>query len=588
MSIGEQFIEIIKEKTVLSEVISLSVPLKKKGSNLWGCCPFHKEKTASFSVDDRKGFYHCFGCGVHGDAISFLMEQKGFSFTETLEFLAGRLGIPMPEATPQQAQAQKIAKNLYDLHDVAANYFAEKLWLPEGAKALGYLKNRGLSDETIRFFKIGLSSGGWDSLTKHLINFGFSPAQCVEAGLSIKNDQGSLHDRFRDRIMFPILNMKKRVIAFGGRILGDGEPKYLNSPETPIFHKGSELFNLGHARDEAHKQSKILVVEGYMDVISLWQNGIHNVVAPLGTAITEDQLAKLWKVCPQMILSFDGDAAGQRASWRALERMLPLLTPELGAQFLQLPTGHDPDTLVQEEGAEKFKARMHSAPALSDYVFARYTQGKSFRTAESLARLESDLSRIAQEIKDNTLKKNFSFYFNQQIWQKIKSPKNKKGDKDVSLSHPKTKGGAVKIDDILIFYLLKNPILIQEFEEQLMHIRLSPSKNDLIRGKFLEYVALKLPLDPAALIDYLKSFGLTETVEKILERTPKSQGQILVSGPDVQDKIQDFFRRHYREQMEQELKNLQKTLRSGNIGLEKVQAFHHLKNALDKIDVWGD
>ncbi|MDP8914274.1 MAG: DNA primase, partial [Pseudomonadota bacterium] len=338
MSLSPQFLDEIRARTSLSGVIGKQVKLTRAGREWKACCPFHKEKTPSFTINDEKGFYHCFGCGAHGDAIRFLTDARGLPFMDAVKELADSAGMDLPAPDPRAQQKAERASSLYEVMDAAARWFGEQLAGVEGGDARSYLQRRGIGDATRQRFGFGFAPDSRSKLKSALKQFG--PEKLIEAGLIIDPEGGKEpYDRFRGRLMIPIRDQRGRVIAFGGRIIGEGEPKYLNSPETPLFDKGRTLYNLDRAGQASRNASRLIVVEGYMDVIALDQAGIAESVAPLGTAVTEGQLERLWRLVPCPILCFDGDAAGQKASLRAALRALPHVGPGRSLGFVTMPPG---------------------------------------------------------------------------------------------------------------------------------------------------------------------------------------------------------------------------------------------------------
>ncbi|HET19274.1 MAG TPA: DNA primase [Chromatiales bacterium] len=354
--IPQSFIDDLVARADIVEVIGSRVPLKKKGREYAACCPFHHEKSPSFFVSPDKQFYHCFGCGAHGTVLGFLMAYERFDFVEAVETLAGQMGLEVPREGGETPQAHPHAPLIAILEDSSRFYQAE---LKRTPRAIDYLKRRGVSGETAAAYGLGYAPPGFDTLERALR----ADKQVIEhlkrAGMLSEGEHGRLYDRFRERIMFPIRDRRGRVIAFGGRVLGDEKPKYLNSPETPLFHKGHELYGLFEARKALGRPDRLVVVEGYMDVVMLAQHGLHEAVATLGTAVTREQVDLMFRHTAQVVFCFDGDEAGRRAAWRALESTLPQLRDGLDARFMFLPEGEDPDSLVRKEGAEAFRARIH-------------------------------------------------------------------------------------------------------------------------------------------------------------------------------------------------------------------------------------
>ncbi len=390
--IPQTFIDDLLNRTDIVDVVSSRVQLKKTGKNFSACCPFHKEKTPSFSVSPDKQFYYCFGCGAGGNALGFIMDHDNLDFPQAVEELAKAAGMEVPreESGRNQKPRQPTDSPLYPLLTAAADYYRQALKShPTRKAAVDYLKGRGLSGEIARDFGLGFAPPGWDNLLKHLSSDSLQQKAMIDAGLLIENaESGKRYDRFRDRVIFPIRDSRGRVIAFGGRVLGDDKPKYLNSPETPVFHKGQELYGLYEARKSNRDLDEVMVVEGYMDVIALAQQGLRNAVATLGTATSEEHLKRLFRIVPSVLFCFDGDQAGRSAAWRALESTLPSLQDGRRARFLFLPEGEDPDTLVRSEGTDAFRARINQqAQPLADYFFQQLTQEADPRSLEGKAHL---------------------------------------------------------------------------------------------------------------------------------------------------------------------------------------------------------
>jgi DNA primase len=387
--IPKQFIDDLIQRVDIVEVIDARVPLKKAGKDYKACCPFHEEKTPSFTVSPDKQFYHCFGCGVHGTAIGFLMDYEHLSFPEAVEELARQAGIEVPhEARGTISAEPPIGADLAELLREAARFYRQQLREHADApKAVDYLKGRGITGEIAKEFELGFAPDGWDHLLRALGKDEKTREALVTAGLAVKKEGGGYYDRFRARVMFPIHDHRGRIVGFGGRVLDQGEPKYLNSPETPLFHKGRELYGLYRARDAIKRENRVLVVEGYMDVVALAQYGIDYAVATLGTATTREHLERLFRHAPEVVFSFDGDRAGREAAWRALENALPVLHEGRQVSFLFLPEGEDPDTLVRKEAAEAFTARLKAAMPLPDFLFQGLTRQVDLARLDGRARL---------------------------------------------------------------------------------------------------------------------------------------------------------------------------------------------------------
>ena len=390
--IPQSFIDDLLNRTDIVDVVSSRVQLKKAGKNYTACCPFHKEKTPSFSVSPDKQFYYCFGCGAGGNALGFIMDHDNLDFPQAVEELAKAAGMEVPreESGRSHKPRQPTDSPLYPLLTAAADFYRQALKSHPARKvAVEYLKGRGLTGEIARDFGLGFAPPGWDNLYKHLSSDTLQQKAMIDAGLLVENaETGKRYDRFRDRVMFPIRDSRGRIIAFGGRVLGDDKPKYLNSPETPVFHKGQELYGLFEARKFNRSLDEIIVVEGYMDVIALAQQGLRNAVATLGTATSEEHMKRLFRVVPSVLFCFDGDQAGRNAAWRALEATLSCLQDGRRARFLFLPEGEDPDTLVRSEGTDAFKARINQhAQPLADYFFQQLTEEADPRSLEGKAHM---------------------------------------------------------------------------------------------------------------------------------------------------------------------------------------------------------
>lgn len=396
-TIPRDFIELLLAKIDLVDLISLHIPLRKKSaSNYFACCPFHQEKSASFSVSQPKQFYYCFGCGAHGNAIDFTMKQDRLSFVETIEKLARMAGMTVPN-TAHQASKKETLPELYTLMEqVTAHYYQA---MSTSQRAIEYLKKRGISGAIAKQFSLGYASPAWNQL---LDNFGKKPediSKLMQVGLIIKKNEGGYYDRFRDRILFPIHNDRGRIIGFGGRIIDEGEPKYLNSPETILFQKGHEWYGLYHALKAHRNLKQVLIVEGYMDVIALYQHGITYAIATLGTATTAHHLQRIFRYTSDLIFCFDGDQAGRRAAWRALEILFPLIQDGITVRFLFLPEGEDPDSMIRKEGSSLFEKRIENALSLATFFFQTLSQENEMTTLEGRARFAAQAMQTIRQVE---------------------------------------------------------------------------------------------------------------------------------------------------------------------------------------------
>lgn len=385
--IPQQFIDDLVSRLDIVDLVDQYVPLRKAGREYIACCPFHQEKSASFTVSRDKQFYHCFGCGAHGTVIGFLMEHQNLGFVEAIEDLASRAGLEVPRGITRSPESLTAAKGVFDVLSQASHAYRAALRDESGAEAVEYLKARGVSGETAARFALGYAPSGWDYLLRKLGGSRQQEHLLQDAGLAIKKDGGGCYDRFRHRVMFPIRDQRGRVIAFGGRVMGDEMPKYMNSPETPVFHKGRELYGLYEARSSQRRLERLLVVEGYMDVIMLAQYDIGYAVATLGTATTKEHLEKLFRVVSEVVFCFDGDRAGREAGWRALENALSVVGDGQQVRFMFLPDGDDPDSLVQREGKAAFEVLIEAATPLSSYFFDELTHRADLSSLDGRARL---------------------------------------------------------------------------------------------------------------------------------------------------------------------------------------------------------
>lgn len=428
MSVPKAFLDELRARVPVSDVIGKRIKLTRAGREYKGCCPFHHEKTPSFYVNDQKGFYHCFGCGVHGDVIRFLTDHDNMPFMDAVEQLASQAGMQVPKPSIEEQKKFQRQMSLYDLMEAATKFYEAQLHRAENKKILEYLLTRGISLETIKSFRLGFAPEG-DVLINHLKKAGYTTESIVEAGLCKVSErkQGEVYPFFRNRVMFPVTDLQGRVVAFGGRVLpesyggppGKSAPKYINSPETVIFHKGRNLYALSRARKAIGDGETVIVVEGYMDVIALAQAGFKAAVAPLGTALTESQIEEIWRVMPEgvraPVLCFDGDTAGQRAAARALDRALPILRPDHSARFAFLPPEHDPDSLIKDEGTAAMQRVLDGAIGMFEMLWQEETKGRDFSQPEAKAGLRSTLVKKARQIPDQTVQEFYIYQINQKI-----------------------------------------------------------------------------------------------------------------------------------------------------------------------------
>lgn len=421
MRFSDGFLSEIRDRVPISAVVGLRVTWDRKKTNaprgdFWACCPFHGEKSPSFHCEDRKGRYHCFGCGVSGDHFRFFTELDGMTFPEAVERVAEMAGVPMPARDAQEERRERERASLHDVMELATKFFEDRLQSADGARGRAYLRDRGLSPATQQQFRLGFAPDSRNALKEFLASKGIEKAQMEACGLTVFEDVPVSYDRFRDRIMFPIPDSRGRIIAFGGRAMSaEVSAKYLNSPETELFHKGNVLYNFARARKALQKGGAVIAVEGYMDVIALAQAGFDNVVAPLGTALTENQLELLWRMSGEPVLCFDGDKAGLKAAYRAADMVLPLVAPGHTARFALLPEGKDPDDLVKAEGPEAFRTVLTGARPLSELIWMRETSGGLFDTPERRAELEKTLRELTGRIKDESVR----YHYQQEMRERV-------------------------------------------------------------------------------------------------------------------------------------------------------------------------
>lgn len=475
--IPREFINELLARCDIVELIDTRVPLKKKGNNYSACCPFHNEKTPSFTVSQTKQFYHCFGCGANGNAISFLMDYDHLSFIEAVEQLANQAGMQVPREEGKASPS--ISPDLYDIMAQAANYYQQQL--RQHPSAIAYLKSRGLSGQIAKEFGIGYAPAGWDGLLKAISQ----TQSLLKTGLIIKKTEGGFYDRFRERIMFPIRDRRGRVIAFGGRIIQQGEPKYLNSPETPIFHKGSELYGLFEACQATRKLTRLVVVEGYMDVVALAQHNIRNVVATLGTATTAEHITRLFRLTQEVIFCFDGDNAGQKAAWSALETALPLLEDGLQVRFLFLPQSEDPDSFVRKHGAEVFNQQLDNATLLPDFFLNHLAAQVNLNSLEGKAKLAKLASALLNKMPNGVFQQLLFERLGQLLRMDVRTLKNLTGSKTIQTTietAPLEKAAPLKRSPmrVAIALLIQHPNLIKLLDETMLASFTLPG-SDLLR-----------------------------------------------------------------------------------------------------------
>jgi DNA primase len=546
MRFSDSFLSEIRERVPISSVIGQRVTWDRRKSNpgkgdWWACCPFHGEKSPSFHCEDRKGRYHCFGCGVSGDHFRFLTEQEGLSFPEAVERIAGMAGVAMPARDERAEAREKQRASLHDVMEMATVFFQTQLQAPDGAKARAYLRGRGLTPSTQQAFRLGYAPDSRNALKGYLAAKGVTAADIEACGLVRHGDDIPVsYDWFRDRIMFPIEDSRGRVIAFGGRAMSpEVAAKYMNSPDTELFHKGEVLYNFARARKAGGSERKVVAVEGYMDVIALAQAGFGHAVAPLGTALTENQMELLWRMSPEPLLCFDGDQAGLRAAFRAADLVLPSIQPGRTARFALLPEGKDPDDLVRDDGPDAFATVLADARALADLLWMRETAGGVFDTPERRAELEKTLRELTGRIRDESVR----FHFQQDMRDRVQaffgsSPGKRggprTGDRDRRAGQGGRPGGAqarmpvseglarsamVKRasgamplrETVLVVTLVNHPTLIEEQFETVEELELASADLRRIHKVIIDVHAHDPLPSRVALVEAIEREGLAET-----------------------------------------------------------------------------
>jgi len=559
MAFPPGFLDELRSRVSLADLVGKRVKLTRKSREYGGLCPFHNEKTPSFYVVEDKGFFHCFGCGAHGDAIGFVMRSESLDFIEAIERLAAVAGIAVPQQTPQEREKAQRQKTLLEALAAAANFYEERLWSPAGRAGREYLAARGLDEETMRRFRLGWAGEDRSALRKALTPE-FPQQLLVEAGLLHLSDRGGEpYDFFRERVIFPIGDRAGRVIAFGGRALGDAQPKYLNSPEHPLFEKGRVLYGLSAARVNSAREAEaggagVIVTEGYMDVIALHRAGFTTAVAPLGTALTETHLAELWRLAPEPVLCFDGDAAGQRAALRALHRALPLLKPGHSLRFVTLPTGEDPDSLVRNSGPPAFAELLRAARSLADVLWDSEVKDRPRDTPERLARIQSRLLEHVSTIADRTVRFEFETLFKRQCdpWQARR--KNARAGRNAGTraeAPPPPPSPGRRQREIMIGMLLEHPFLVAEAHEDIAALDFPEPELDRLRRAILDADAGSEGLDAEALRLHLGQSGFAMTVNAVavsltghagfLSRVPGADG-VRLSWSHVTRMVRDSDR----------------------------------------------
>ncbi|MEC9152274.1 MAG: DNA primase [Pseudomonadota bacterium] len=590
MAFPNRLLEDIRSRIALTDVVGKQVTLTRKGSEHSGLCPFHNEKTPSFTVSENKGFYHCFGCGAHGDVISFIMNTEGLSFPETVERLAAQAGLEVPVETPAARAEAKRRADLYDVVEAACGWFEAQLSEPAGQGALDYLRNRGLRDETIAQFRLGYAPDASAGLTVTLKANGATEDQILEAGLMRYPDDGRApYPFFRDRVIFPIADRRDRIIAFGGRLMGDAKAaKYVNSPDTPLFDKGRNLYNFGAARQASFDTGQLVVAEGYMDVIALSQAGITASVAPLGTALTEDQIRALWRLAAEPILCFDGDKAGRRAAGRAAERVLPLLQPGKSLCFALLPPGEDPDSLIGRQGGGAMRQLLETAQPLSEVLWRLEAGAGPVDTPERRADLQARLTKRANEIIEPTVRQ----YYRDAIRDRLQAEFRPEGNRRRSMAARGNSGAHIRNrvqqqnrreQQAILATLINHPQLRDVFDERLAEITFD-SDLDNLRQQLQSLFTESAHLDLVAIRNHLSNNSDKVLLDGVLDK------QVMILAPfvdprtdveDVQRALEHLIGRRIQERLRKEVVELGRSANASADEAGLARAFAAKRDAME-------
>jgi len=590
MAFPNKLLEDIRSRIVLTDVVGRQVTLTRKGHEHSGLCPFHNEKTPSFTVSENKGFYHCFGCGAHGDVISFVMNTEGLSFPETVERLAAEAGLEVPVETPAARAEAKRRADLYDVVEAACGWFEAQLSEPAGQGALDYLRNRGLRDETIAQFRLGYAPDASAGLTVTLKANGATEDQILEAGLMRYPDDGRApYPFFRDRVIFPIADRRDRIIAFGGRLMGDAKAaKYVNSPDTPLFDKGRNLYNFGAARQASFDTGQLVVAEGYMDVIALSQAGITASVAPLGTALTEDQIRALWRLAAEPILCFDGDKAGRRAAGRAAERVLPLLQPGKSLCFALLPPGEDPDSLIGRQGGGAMRQLLETAQPLSEVLWRLEAGAGPVDTPERRADLQARLTKRANEIIEPTVRQ----YYRDAIRDRLQAEFRPEGNRRRSMAARGNSGAHIRNrvqqqnrreQQAILATLINHPQLRDVFDERLAEITFD-SDLDNLRQQLQSLFTESAHLDLVAIRNHLSNNSDKVLLDGVLDK------QVMILAPfvdprtdveDVQRALEHLIGRRIQERLRKEVVELGRSANASADEAGLARAFAAKRDAME-------
>lgn len=583
----QRFCDELRAKISIVDVVGSKVKLVRKGREYTACCPFHNEKTPSFTVNEAKGFYHCFGCGAHGDIIKFEMEANGLSFIDAVEKLAHKVGMQLPKLNPESKEQAEKRATAYDIMEMAARFFEKTLRLPAGREGLDYLYSRGFGDDIISKFRLGFAPGN-NGLKAQLSSHGVSDKEMAELGLLTIPENNRSHDFFRNRVMIPIMDKRGKVIAFGGRVMDGSQPKYLNSPETPVFNKRRILYNLNYARECGYDAKRLIICEGYMDVIAMDKYGIGYAVAPLGTALTEDQIQEAWKVVNEPICCFDGDTAGIRAAVRSVDRVLPILRPGYSLQYAFLPDKQDPDEFLKAKGTEEFLKVVTATVPLKDLLWRKTLEGKLVNTPEQKARIEKDIKEEVAKIADETVRGYYIQEMKRKIYSDLVEPGRPEHRRETSRQQPLkrslVRGTRTDLDDLVAKYVISAfvcyPQLAEEYEERLFNFTIKDSRLKALFEAVTEIVRddpeLKDEAELAAKLDAKEDLGDWKRLVDV-HILKKQCPDIIKMRKDLDERIIEVQLR----QLETDIRESKRLLESGSFSDEDYKRYEMLRKERD-------
>lgn len=588
----QRFCDELRAKISIVDVVGSKIKLVRKGREYQACCPFHNEKTPSFTVNEAKGFYHCFGCGAHGDIIKFEMEANGLTFIEAVEKLAHKVGMQLPKLSPESKEQAEKRATAYDIMEMAAKFFEKNLRLPDGREALDYLYGRGFDDKIIEKFRLGFAPNN-NGLKALLSSRGISDNEMAELGLiSIPEDsKRNPHDFFRNRVMIPIMDKRNRVIAFGGRVMDKSQPKYLNSPETPVFNKRHILYNLNYARECGYESKRLIVCEGYMDVIAMDKYGIGYAVAPLGTALTENQIQEAWKVVNEPICCFDGDNAGIRAAIRSVDRVLPILKPGYSLQYAFLPDKMDPDEFLKEKGTEEFLKTVTDTTPLKELLWKKTLEGKSIDTPEQKARIEKEIKEEVAKITDETVKNYYIREMKNKIYSElVEKPrpqyKPKSNDRTNVKTRSQVRSYKTDLDDLVGKYIVSAlvcyPQLVEEYEERLLDFVIKDEKLRAMYEDILEIMRENSEIrSEGELTEILKSHDFEAVLKEKTDLTvlKKQCPDIIKMRADLNSRLVEI----QLKRLDNEIRECKRLLAGGNFSDEDYLRYESYKKERNAI-----